>query len=204
MQKRNVNWLKFDFVAHSSGKRSNTPCLPTETAVFAKRQTKTEKPFRIPLERMLDGECWVLLSLLCCSTTCDCIIFMFLGIALVRDDHMWNWGFVIGAVVLCLIVRFLSKSGLNYQIIKRHRSRWTLDPAVWKLSVPCFIRFGSPFPGSAISRVRVPFANPKCNPNPIPTPNPTLNPATNPNHNPNLHSNPNPTPQPNPKPQPQP
>jgi len=35
---------------------------------------------------------------------------MFLGIALVRDDHAWNWGFVTAAVILCLLVRFLGKS----------------------------------------------------------------------------------------------
>jgi len=35
---------------------------------------------------------------------------MFLGIALVRDDHVWNWGFVIAAVVLCLLIRSLGKA----------------------------------------------------------------------------------------------
>ena len=32
---------------------------------------------------------------------------MFLGITLVRDDHVWNWGFVVLVVSLCLLVRFL-------------------------------------------------------------------------------------------------
>jgi len=34
---------------------------------------------------------------------------MFLGIALVRDDHVWNWGFVVAAVILCLLIRSLGE-----------------------------------------------------------------------------------------------
>ncbi|XP_068238479.1 probable Na(+)/H(+) antiporter nhx-9 [Palaemon carinicauda] len=40
------------------------------------------------------------------SATSDTIIFMFLGMVLVSDDHVWHTGFVLWTVFLCLIFRF--------------------------------------------------------------------------------------------------
>src|SRR6218665_1065410 len=47
---------------------------------------------------------------LLCSGACDSIIFMFLGLALVRDDHVWNTGFILWSAFLCLAVRFLGQN----------------------------------------------------------------------------------------------
>lgn len=41
------------------------------------------------------------------SATCDTIIFMFLGMVLVSDDHVWHTGFVLWSIVLCFIYRFI-------------------------------------------------------------------------------------------------
>lgn len=41
------------------------------------------------------------------SATSDTIIFMFLGMVLVSDDHVWHTGFVLWTVFLCLVFRFI-------------------------------------------------------------------------------------------------
>ncbi|XP_043201773.1 sodium/hydrogen exchanger 2-like isoform X2 [Amphibalanus amphitrite] len=41
------------------------------------------------------------------SSTSDTIIFMFLGMVLVSDDHKWHTGFALWTLVLCLVVRFV-------------------------------------------------------------------------------------------------
>ncbi|XP_064113705.1 LOW QUALITY PROTEIN: Na(+)/H(+) exchanger beta-like [Macrobrachium nipponense] len=41
------------------------------------------------------------------SATSDTIIFMFLGMVLVSDDHVWHTGFVLWTVSLCLVFRFI-------------------------------------------------------------------------------------------------
>ncbi|KAJ9584445.1 hypothetical protein L9F63_021199, partial [Diploptera punctata] len=40
------------------------------------------------------------------SSTCDSIIFLFLGMVLVHDRHVWNTAFVLWTLVLCLVCRF--------------------------------------------------------------------------------------------------
>nr|BAU68126.1 NHE6/7 [Nasutitermes takasagoensis] len=40
------------------------------------------------------------------SSTCDAIIFLFLGMVLVSDQHVWHTGFVGWALLLCLVCRF--------------------------------------------------------------------------------------------------
>ncbi|ESN91489.1 hypothetical protein HELRODRAFT_70084, partial [Helobdella robusta] len=61
------------------------------------------------------------------SNACDCIIFMFLGISLIRDNHQWHLGFVLWSVVLCLAVRFIGwlvvTYGLTFLVNKTNRSR---------------------------------------------------------------------------------
>ncbi|KAL7631966.1 UNVERIFIED_CONTAM: hypothetical protein RMT77_017722 [Armadillidium vulgare] len=42
------------------------------------------------------------------SATCDTIIFMFLGMVLVNENHKWNTAFVLWTNALCLIYRFIS------------------------------------------------------------------------------------------------
>jgi len=42
------------------------------------------------------------------ASTCDCIIFIFLGLELTQESHHFHLGFIIATVLLCLVVRFLS------------------------------------------------------------------------------------------------
>ncbi|XP_014669299.1 PREDICTED: Na(+)/H(+) exchanger beta-like isoform X2 [Priapulus caudatus] len=42
------------------------------------------------------------------SSSSDVIIFLFLGVALVRTNHSWNTGFVMWTIFLCLLFRFFS------------------------------------------------------------------------------------------------
>lgn len=44
------------------------------------------------------------------SAVCDTIIFLFLGMVLVDDTHVWHTGFVLWSAGLCLFVRFGSKN----------------------------------------------------------------------------------------------
>jgi len=40
------------------------------------------------------------------SSTSDAIIFLFLGMVLVSDKHVWHTGFVVWTLILCLVCRF--------------------------------------------------------------------------------------------------
>ncbi|RWS14834.1 sodium/hydrogen exchanger 2-like protein, partial [Dinothrombium tinctorium] len=48
------------------------------------------------------------------SSIADVIIFLFLGIVLVRENHIWNTNFVIYTTVFCVVYRFLSVFALTY------------------------------------------------------------------------------------------
>ncbi|XP_053213811.1 Na(+)/H(+) exchanger protein 7-like [Panonychus citri] len=48
------------------------------------------------------------------SSIADVIIFLFLGMVLVRDDHDWNTGFVLFTTIFCIIYRFISVFSLTY------------------------------------------------------------------------------------------
>lgn len=50
------------------------------------------------------------------STTSEIIIFLFLGMALVRYEHNWSTGFTLWTIFLCLVYRFLVVFGLTYLI----------------------------------------------------------------------------------------
>ncbi|KAK3849232.1 hypothetical protein Pcinc_044001 [Petrolisthes cinctipes] len=41
------------------------------------------------------------------SATSDTVIFMFLGMVLVSDEHLWHTGFVLWTLALCVIFRFI-------------------------------------------------------------------------------------------------
>lgn len=43
-----------------------------------------------------------------CSSISDVIIFFYLGRVLVREDHVWNTGFIIFSTLFCIVYRFLS------------------------------------------------------------------------------------------------
>ena len=58
-----------------------------------------------------------------CSATSDAIIFLFLGIALVKGPHMWHTGFVIWTISFCLIVRFLGKFRAGTEALARRKAR---------------------------------------------------------------------------------
>ena len=42
------------------------------------------------------------------ASVCDCIIFLFLGIETISDNHIVDIGFILLAVISCLLFRFLS------------------------------------------------------------------------------------------------
>ncbi|XP_013773485.2 Na(+)/H(+) exchanger protein 7-like [Limulus polyphemus] len=48
------------------------------------------------------------------SAVCDTIIFLFLGMVLVNDGHIWHTGFVLWTTALCLIARFCSVYFLTF------------------------------------------------------------------------------------------
>ncbi|GAB1605531.1 Na(+)/H(+) exchanger beta-like isoform X1 [Argonauta hians] len=50
------------------------------------------------------------------STTSEILIFLFLGIAIVRNKHIWSTGFILWTVFLCLFTRFLVCFTLTYLI----------------------------------------------------------------------------------------
>ncbi|KAK2142450.1 hypothetical protein LSH36_952g00068 [Paralvinella palmiformis] len=57
------------------------------------------------------------------NTTCDSIIFMFLGLSLVSEKHVWHTGFVLWSILLCLVVRFLIVYFLTFFANKFERLR---------------------------------------------------------------------------------
>ncbi|GAB6019688.1 hypothetical protein CHUAL_001243 [Chamberlinius hualienensis] len=57
------------------------------------------------------------------SATSDCIIFLFLGMVLINDEHEWQTGFVLWSVVLCLIYRFLSVFFLTFLANRFYRNQ---------------------------------------------------------------------------------
>ena len=63
---------------------------------------------------------YIYLSVCYCRATSDCIIFMFLGLAVVLNEHAWHTGFVLWAMGLCLIFRFASKY-VRHRLHKRFR-----------------------------------------------------------------------------------
>ncbi|XP_071160004.1 probable Na(+)/H(+) antiporter nhx-9 isoform X2 [Mytilus edulis] len=57
------------------------------------------------------------------SSTTEIIIFMFLGLLLVRDNHRWETGFILWTLFLCIIVRFFYTYLFSLAINKFDRSR---------------------------------------------------------------------------------
>lgn len=50
------------------------------------------------------------------STCMEIIIFLFLGLSIVNDEHEWNTGFTIWTIVLCLVYRFIITFGMSAMI----------------------------------------------------------------------------------------
>ncbi|XP_074658542.1 Na(+)/H(+) exchanger beta-like isoform X3 [Tubulanus polymorphus] len=62
------------------------------------------------------------------STTCEAVIFLYLGIMLVSPSHEWHTGFILWANVLCLVVRFIVVFCLSFLANRNARMRkidWT-------------------------------------------------------------------------------
>jgi len=57
------------------------------------------------------------------SEASESIIFMYLGVALVRINHVWNWGFIGWACLLCLLARFIVTYGLSTMANIMYRGR---------------------------------------------------------------------------------
>ena len=43
------------------------------------------------------------------SGSSETIIFMFLGVATIHDDHEWNWAFISLTILFCTVFRCLGK-----------------------------------------------------------------------------------------------
>ena len=43
------------------------------------------------------------------SGSSETIIFMFLGVATIHDNHDWNWAFVTLTILFCTVFRIISK-----------------------------------------------------------------------------------------------
>lgn len=56
------------------------------------------------------------------SAVCDTVIFLFLGMVLVDDQHVWHTGFVLWSTGLCFLVRFGSVFFLTYCANKLERT----------------------------------------------------------------------------------
>ncbi|GFS30363.1 hypothetical protein TNIN_159401 [Trichonephila inaurata madagascariensis] len=56
------------------------------------------------------------------SAVCDTVIFLFLGMVLVDDQHIWHTGFVLSATFLCLLVRFATVFFLTFCANKLERT----------------------------------------------------------------------------------
>nr|XP_042911070.1 Na(+)/H(+) exchanger beta [Parasteatoda tepidariorum] len=56
------------------------------------------------------------------SAVCDTVIFLFLGMVLVDDQHIWHTGFVFWSTGLCFFVRFASVFLLTYIANKTERT----------------------------------------------------------------------------------
>ncbi len=41
------------------------------------------------------------------SSSSETIIFMFLGVATIHDDHEWNWAFVLLTIAFCTVFRII-------------------------------------------------------------------------------------------------
>jgi hypothetical protein len=54
------------------------------------------------------------------SATSDSIIFLFLGIALVKGQHVWHTGFIVWTISFCLIVRFIGKAWQSLALAAWH------------------------------------------------------------------------------------
>ena len=62
------------------------------------------------------------------SSTSDCIIFLYLGMAFF-EKHVWNTGFICWTLVFCLIVRFVTIFGLSVLV---NFSRKNIKPICYK------------------------------------------------------------------------
>jgi hypothetical protein len=43
------------------------------------------------------------------SGSSETIIFMFLGVATIHDDHVWNWPYVCLTILFCTVYRTIGK-----------------------------------------------------------------------------------------------
>jgi len=43
------------------------------------------------------------------SSSSETIIFMFLGVSTIHDDHIWNWWFIGTTILFCTIYRTIGK-----------------------------------------------------------------------------------------------
>ena len=49
------------------------------------------------------------------SGSSETIIFMFLGVATIHDDHEWNWAFICLTILFCTVFRVI---GNKYSVIR--------------------------------------------------------------------------------------
>ncbi|XP_041353925.1 Na(+)/H(+) exchanger beta-like [Gigantopelta aegis] len=57
------------------------------------------------------------------SSASEIVIFMFLGLALVRQNHVWHTGFTLWTIFFCLVYRFIIVFGMTFFINRLDRYR---------------------------------------------------------------------------------
>ncbi|XP_075591352.1 uncharacterized protein LOC124491545 [Dermatophagoides farinae] len=56
---------------------------------------------------------------------CDKIIFIFLGMVLIQNEHNWNWIFISYAIIFCIFYRFIAIIMLTFFVNHYWISRWS-------------------------------------------------------------------------------
>ncbi|KAH7641892.1 sodium/hydrogen exchanger [Dermatophagoides farinae] len=59
------------------------------------------------------------------SSICDKIIFIFLGMVLIQNEHNWNWIFISYAIIFCIFYRFIAIIMLTFFVNHYWISRWS-------------------------------------------------------------------------------
>ena len=57
------------------------------------------------------------------ASTSDCIIFLFLGLVLIEEEHYFHAGFIISTILLCLLFRFASTFIFSYLVNRRRMDK---------------------------------------------------------------------------------
>ena len=76
----------------------------------------------------------------------DCIIFIFLGLELIQEEHYWHPGFIIATIILCLIFRFISTFAFAFLVNLARRDQIELKEQF----IMAYGRLSSRIPGTTV------------------------------------------------------